>query len=62
MSRSSTNFGTRNEELFIAAIEFLSKKYKIENYTVITKKGYHIQAETEAELDMKRELAKVFQK
>ena len=62
MSRSATNYGNRKEELFIAAIEFLSKKYKIENYTVITKSGYHVEAETEDQLEMKKELIKLFQK
>lgn len=60
--RSCVNYGKRNEELFLSAIEFLSKKYKIGNYTVITDNAFHLEAEDEAELEMKKKLIKVFQK
>ena len=63
MSKSSiTSHGNRNEDIFLAGVEFLSKKYKIDDYTVITKNCYHVTADSETELDVKKELVKLFQK
>ena len=56
----SVNGSKRNEELFIAGVEYLSKKYKIENYTLVTNEGYHINGDTQAELDLKEVLVEIF--
>lgn len=63
MSKESiTMHGSRREDIFLAGVEFLSKKYQIENYTLITKNCYHLTADSEVELEVKKELAKLFQK
>ena len=60
--KTAVSFGRRNDEIFLAGVEYLSKKYKIDGFTLITKDMYHIDAETDAEMDMKKELVKIFQK
>jgi hypothetical protein len=62
MNKTITSHGSRNEELFLAGVEYLSKKYRIDSYTLATKNTYHVEADSEAELDMKKELIKIFQK
>lgn len=52
----------RNEELFLAGVEFLSKKYKIDDYNLITKNGYHVTADDLLDLEIKKELTKLFKK
>ena len=52
----------RNEELFLAGVEFLSKKYKIDDYNLITKNSYHVTADNSYELEIKKELVKLFKK
>lgn len=62
MNKTITSHGSRNEDVFIAGVEYLAKKYKIDTYALATKNGYHVEADSEAELDMKKELIKIFQK
>ncbi len=52
----------RNEELFLAGVEFLSKKYKIDDYNLITKNCYHVTADDLFELEVKKEFVKLFKK
>lgn len=63
MGRSAVSSNKRNEDLFISAVEYMAKKYKIEGYTLITGNGgYHIDADSEVELEVRKELAKLFMK
>lgn len=52
----------RNEELFLAGVEFLSKKYKIDDYDLITKNCYHVTADDLLDLEVRKELVKLFKK
>lgn len=61
MSRT-INGGKRNEELFLAGVDYLSKKYKIDNYTVVTNEGYRITGESTSDLDLKEILVEIFRK
>ena len=54
--------GSRSEDVFLAGVAYLAKKYKIDTYTLVTKNVYHVEADNEAELEMKKELIKIFQK
>ena len=53
---------SRNEEIFIAGVVYLAKKYKIDTFNLVTKNGYHIEGIDDAELNLRRELVKIFQK
>ena len=58
----TVNGSKRNEELFIAGVEYLSKKYRIDNYTLVTSEGYHINGDTQSKLDLKEILVEIFRK
>ena len=61
--RVAVSIRKRNEDLFIAGVEYLSKKYNIDEYTLVTKEGYHITGDTEEEINARIEIAKkIFQK
>lgn len=59
---SADSYTKNNEEIFMAGVLYLSKKYKIDTYTCITKGSYHIEGKDEDDLNLKRELVKIFQK
>ena len=61
-TKTITSHSSRNEDIFLAGVEYLAKKYKIDSYTLATKNGYHVEADSEAELEMKKELIKILQK
>ena len=49
--RTSVCYSSGKEDLFIAAVEFLSHKYGIEKYTLITDHGYHIDGKDAVEIE-----------
>ena len=51
----------RKNEMFLSAVQYLAVKYQIENYTVITKDGYHVEDDDYSKLEVKKELVKLFQ-
>ena len=50
--RTGINYAKRNEDLFIAGVEYLSHKYGIDMYTLVTKSGYHF--DSDGKLDYER--------
>ena len=59
---AETRGADRNEDLFIAGVKYLAVKYRIDNYTVISKNSYHTEAEDYMQLEVQKELIKIFQK
>lgn len=59
---AETRSGGRNEDLFIAGVKYLAVKYQIDNYTIITKNSYHTGADDYMQLEVQKELIKLFQK
>lgn len=59
---AETRSGGRNEDLFIAGVKYLAVKYRIDNYTVITKNSYHTGADDYTQLEVQKQLIKLFQK
>lgn len=56
-TRTSVCFGSKkNEELFLAAVEFLAHKYGIEKYTLVTETAYHVSGESMEKIELIKQL------